>query len=109
MILTTEQEALLRRAIRVFGYPAQWRQVIEECAELIVAINHLDRGRAAAADRVAEEVADVLITALQAREMIGPEIVDQIMRGKLVRLQRRIEAEEARQKAGLTPPGIKGW
>ena len=107
MELTTEQQELLRRAIRVFGEPGQWAQVIEECAELIVAIKHRDRERATV-DQVAEEVADVLIMAQQARKMIGSERVDRIMKAKLERLERRIVHEEGRRQAGLDPKGDTG-
>lgn len=98
MLLTPEREALLRRAITVFGMPAQWEQVIEECAELIVAIRHFKRERATR-DQVAEEVADVLIMAEQARQMIGPAIVDRIVTGKLARLERRVAQREHHRRA----------
>lgn len=92
--------------MRVFADPGQhWGQVIEECAELIVAIRHRVRGRIEDA-AVAEEIADVMIVAAKARLLIGPELVDRILEAKLERFEKRLDAEEARQKAGLPPKGF---
>lgn len=100
----TDLFAILRRAISTHGEGRQWNQLIEECAELIVEVRHRDRGRNTPAD-VAGEVADVLITALQAREILGPDMVDAIMETKLARLSRHLDTEIARRGAGLPPEG----
>jgi len=51
---------LLKRVVEVYGQDAQLNQLIEELAELIVAIQHLRRDRIGW-DKVAEECADVRI------------------------------------------------
>lgn len=53
----TELE-ILTTAIRTYGEKEQECQAIEECAELIQAINHKHRGRK---HNIAEEIADVQI------------------------------------------------
>ena len=49
---------ILTTAIRTFGEKEQECQAIEECAELIQAINHKHRGRPS---NIPEEIADVEI------------------------------------------------
>ena len=49
---------ILNAAIKTFGEQAQENQTIEECAELIQAINHKHRGRE---HNIPEEIADVEI------------------------------------------------
>jgi phosphoribosyl-ATP pyrophosphohydrolase len=89
--------ALLRRASDLWGQAQQWDQVIEECAELIVAIRHRSRERATI-DQVAEEVADVIIMTQAARQMVGEAIVDRLVEAKLRRLEHRVITGE-RKKA----------
>lgn len=106
---TSRTMMVLRRAIKVFGYDAQWGQVMEECAELIVAISHHLRKRVdSCRSKVAEEVADVLLTAMQARQMIGKDLVDTILATKIQRLSRRLDHEEQRRAEGLEPQGDTG-
>ena len=93
---------LLRRAILLYGPDKQWDQVIEECGELITAILHRRRERATTA-QVAEEVADVLIMAQQARKMTDPALVDLYIKKKLDRLEQRVTAGEEKRKEGLEP------
>ena len=100
MGLTEHQQTMLRRAIKLWGKPQQWNQVIEECAELIVAIRHYTRQRATD-DQVAEEVADVIIMAQQAREMIGAARVDHIVNAKMRRVEHRIIEGETAALAAL--------
>lgn len=58
--LTSESD-VLHSAVNRFGLDAQLAQLQEECGELIVAINHLRRGRDYGRDNVVEEMTDVLI------------------------------------------------
>lgn len=86
-----EQERIQRAcvvALEKWAAAPQWRMLQEECAELIAAINQYDRGRVTE-DRVAEEVADVLIMVAQARVLLGDR-VDAWLRAKLERLERRL-------------------
>lgn len=52
------ENEILTTAIRTYGEPAQERQAVEECSELIQAICHKHRGRK---HNIAEEIADVEI------------------------------------------------
>lgn len=58
-----------------YGIEAQLGQLQEECAELIVAINHYKRGRTDVG-RVIEESADVLGMIMQIRHVFGPRLFD---------------------------------
>lgn len=93
--LTRRLASASRRAVASWGEPAQWRQVQEECGELVAAVNQADRGRAGSAAKLAEEVADVTIMMAQARVMLGAEVVDAAIDRKLARLERRLDASEA--------------
>lgn len=79
----TENE-ILKFAIKVFGEKAQEEMAIEECAELITAINHKHRGRK---HNIAEEIADVEIMLEQLKIINGcDDEVEQIRKSKLERL-----------------------
>lgn len=85
---------LARRAIRTWGATKQWAMVQEECAELIAAVNRWDRGRITI-DELADEIADVLIVAAQAAEMIPQDVIGDAITRKLDKLTRRLdEADE---------------
>ena len=53
-----KETEIYKAAIQTFGAEAQERVAIEECAELITAINHKHRGRE---HNIPEEIADVEI------------------------------------------------
>jgi NTP pyrophosphatase (non-canonical NTP hydrolase) len=82
--------AAVHNAIKAWGTEAQWRQVQEECAELIAAINRLDRGRVTL-DDVADEIADVILCMGTARVLVGCARVDARVIAKLERLERRLD------------------
>lgn len=75
-----------------YGVKNQEEMMIEECAELIVALRHEARGRAEL-DEVIEELADVLIMAQQLRIAYGYERVDAKIAEKLKRQLKRIEGK----------------
>lgn len=79
----------LEAAIQKWGKEAQMDQAIEECAELIVALRHLRRGKATP-EQVASEVADVLIMVGQLRIMLEYALVDRAVRAKMERLEERL-------------------
>lgn len=83
-------EGLLRRAVATWGVGPQIGMVIEECAELIAALNRYHRGRVERAD-VASEIADVLIMAHQARILFGVDLVDEALSVKTARLRARLD------------------
>lgn len=64
--MTQEQrETIAKLAIEKFGESAQLRQLQEECAELIVAVNHYFRQRLNSRKELIEEVADVTIMLME--------------------------------------------
>lgn len=83
----TEME-ILTSAIKVFGEKAQEEMAIEECAELIQAINHKHRGRE---HNIAEEIADVEIMLEQLKIINGCfNAVEKIRKAKVDRLFDRV-------------------
>ena len=87
-------KSVYQRAVDVFGIQPQLDQAQEECAELIVDINHLRRGRLMLEELV-EEVADVSIMVEQLRLIVGPEKVANIIAEKLGKLEKKLDALEA--------------
>jgi NTP pyrophosphatase (non-canonical NTP hydrolase) len=81
-------EELYKTAIRRYGAETQENQAIEECAELITAINHKHRGRE---HNIAEEIADVEIM-LEQLKIINDcrETVESIKALKIKRLYQRV-------------------
>lgn len=63
--VSPEDFNVMKIAIIRYGVKAQLRQLQEECAELIVSINHCARGRDGAADEFLEEFIDVYILMCQ--------------------------------------------
>ena len=66
---------------------------VEECAELIVSIKHLRRGRVGVVTML-EEAADTYITVSQLR-LLAPTAFDQLVGEKLDRLEKLLEAPNA--------------
>lgn len=90
----TDQE-IFTEAIRRWGAEAQIHQAVEECAELIVAVNKVRRAK----DRedqsrreleLCGEIADVLNCMEQMRMTFGAEDVDRIRKEKMERLKQRL-------------------
>ena len=77
-----------------YGFSSQADMLCEEAAEFTVALNKLRRGKTEAYANIKEELADVLVVALQLRLLLGPEEIDRIAEEKLKRQLRRIESEE---------------
>ena len=88
-----EAEAKLKRIAEHYGFTSQANMLTEEAAEYTVALNKLRRGNTDAYDNIKEEVADVLVIALQLRELLGAERIDEIIHQKVDRQLSRIQAE----------------
>ena len=86
------------RIIRIaehYGYEAQREQLIEECAEAILAAQKCKRhGSKDNFEALCGEVADVLIMAQQMRLLMSTTLIDRIVNEKLERQLGRIENEE---------------
>ena len=82
---------LFAQALSKFGASSQVDMCIEECAELITALQHYKRHRVTRAN-VAEELADVSIMLAQMKIVFGQELVAMAEDLKLNRLERRVRA-----------------
>ena len=79
---------ILKAAIKTFGERNQEEMAVEECAELIQAINHKHRGRE---HNIAEEIADVEIMLEQLKIINNcAEEVAAIHKEKVERLFNRV-------------------
>lgn len=79
---------LMTAAIRIYGEEAQERVAVEECAELIQAISHKQRGRP---HNIAEEIADVEIMLEQLKLINCCYLeVEEIRKQKMERLYCRV-------------------
>jgi len=85
---------LLDKAIKTWGIDAQLDMLVEECGELIVAIQHLKRDRVGW-DAVAEEIIDVEIMSGQIKLFINNnELFGDIETKKYERLKKRLEKHD---------------
>ena len=98
------QKATLVRAINHFGVDGQVEKAIEEMGELLVELARRHSPRHDK-ERVAEEVADVLIMAEQLRIIYGGERVDGYVSAKLERLEKTMSGDWARQER-MMPRGM---
>ena len=85
------------RIIRIaehYGYESQREQLIEECAEAILAAQKCKRyGSNGSFKALCSEVADVLVMAQQMRLLMGAKVIDEIIDKKLNRQLGRIAHE----------------
>lgn len=81
--MNTTEKHILGYAIAVYGSAVQESQCVEECAELIQAINKKHRGKE---HNIAEEIADVEIC-LEQLKMIN-SCYDEVCRIKKLKLNR---------------------
>lgn len=77
-----------------YGFSNQADMLVEESAEFTVARNKLRRGNIEAIKQMEEELADVLVVALQLRMIIGEDYIDSIMNEKINRQLERMKEEE---------------
>lgn len=77
-----------------YGFSSQADMLCEEAAEFTVALNKLRRGHAESYNNVKEELADVLVIALQLRLLLGVQDIDNIMNEKVQRQLNRIKEGE---------------
>ena len=87
---------ILQNAIDTYGTKAQMMQCIEEMAELIQAINKYFRANtneemAKAYISVIEEISDVQIMLEQMRIVFGDKAVDEQIKAKMDRLEKKLK------------------
>lgn len=109
LTLSEERVQLLHQAIHTWGADAQIDQCIEECAELIVALNHWKRKRLTAGvvslneslqissdlrDDVLEELADVALMLEQMKLVFDftPIEIQGFANAKLMRVEKRLSS-----------------
>ncbi len=83
--------ALVKRSAEINGEKKQLDQLKEECAELIVALSHFERGRKSA-EAIHEEMVDVMLMIAATCRHVGtvpPEMVER----KTLKLQKWILAQ----------------
>ena len=87
----TDKDRILKQAIKQWGDQAQIDMMIEECAELIQALNKFRRGKENSLANVHEELADVQIMLDQMRLIFVDESIRHYEHDKLVRLANRLK------------------
>jgi len=87
-------QALCEEAVMAWGIDAQIDMAIEECAELIVALNHYRRGRVTEQD-VLGEVADVSILIEQMASLFGRSPFQSVRSAKITKLATRLDLKES--------------
>ena len=77
---------IYRAALEKWGERAQYEQMVEECAELIAALKHYERGKVDRKELIAE-LADVTLMVGQLTWMLGPDEVSAAIEAKLTKLE----------------------
>lgn len=88
-----ESKEILKKAMSKFGEKAQIDMIVEECAELIQAIQKLKRNPLdpAVKANVCDEIADVKIMMSQADLIFDKKLIDKRIDFKLKRLEERLK------------------
>lgn len=102
--MNDRQKTVLVHAINHFGVEANIDKALEEMGELTT---ELSRRRLPRYDKekVAEEIADVLITVEKLRIIFGGSLVDEKVAEKLARLENEMDGDWRRQER-MMPKGI---
>ena len=93
-----EKVKIIKEAVDTFGFNNQRRILQEECAELIVAASHYDRGRPGAYKNFVEELADVEIMISQMIYALQATSIDEWKEKKLARLKEKIEEYKSKNQ-----------
>lgn len=93
---------ILNKAIEVYGIESQIEMIIEECAELIFALQKYKRhiqtnDIAQFVSDIQQEIADVKIMIYQAEQIFGEDEVEIFLNNKIKRLQNRLKYEKGGQ------------
>jgi NTP pyrophosphatase (non-canonical NTP hydrolase) len=83
---------IYKRALEFYGEAIQFDMLQEECAEVIVAVNHFRRKRITV-DELAAEIADVENMCRQVALIVGRERIDAHIAFKLKRLEERMDSK----------------
>jgi NTP pyrophosphatase (non-canonical NTP hydrolase) len=94
MQIVTDHIELGKRAVYAYGRELQLDCLIEEMAELMVALNHHRRHRVPA-EKVIEEIADVLVMLDQAAYLFGENLVTEEIEVSQEKLRRKLRRKGA--------------
>jgi len=86
---------IYRATLAKWGEKAQYEQMVEECAELIAALKHFERGKIGRSEIIAE-LADVTLMVGQLTWMLGEVEVDEAIETKLAKLDTLLRDPEGR-------------
>lgn len=89
------REHIYRATLEKWGEKAQYEQMVEECAELIAALKHYERGKIERGDLIAE-LADVTLMVGQLTWMLGKDEVASAIDSKLAKLDKLLLDPEGR-------------
>ncbi|CAG7581708.1 MAG: nucleoside triphosphate pyrophosphohydrolase [uncultured marine phage] len=81
---------ILKQAVDKWGELSQIEMMIEECSELIMALQKMKRGYDNL-DNIAEEIADVSLMMEQGKYIFGEDLVNKHIDFKTERLKKRLE------------------
>ena len=105
----------IKKIAEYYGFESQREQFIEECAEMIQASQKCKRNDIQNAqqyrerfDNFQEDVADVLVMALQMRILLGERNIDSLIDYKLDRQIQRIKDESEPETAELPEVDTEG-
>lgn len=93
LLKSENEKQLFEKALRLWGLSAQKGMVMEECGELLTALNRFNRNRATDND-VIDELADVIILIGQMSVVFGEEKLQFAIDQKMARLEYRIKNHE---------------
>ncbi|MCK5608979.1 antitoxin [Candidatus Pacearchaeota archaeon] len=84
---------LFKAAVDKWGIPSQLDMMVEECSELITAIQHYKRGRVVPSDMdaITHEAADVYIMVQQLAEIVGRDKFEAVVSERFEHLTDLIE------------------
>jgi NTP pyrophosphatase (non-canonical NTP hydrolase) len=85
-----EYQPLYRATLAKWGEAAQYEQMVEECAELIAALKHFQRGKIERRQLI-DELADVQLMVGQLIWMLGENEVHAAIEKKLLKLQKLLD------------------
>ena len=102
-----EPYKLIKEIADHYGFTSQANMLCEESAEYMVALNKFRRGKAEAYENIKEEVADIIVVALQLYYLLGAEDIDKIIDSKIERQLDRIDLENTWASAQRFKEGLK--
>ena len=90
-----DRSDVYRATLKKWGEKAQYEQMVEECAELIAALKHFERGKIGRNEIIAE-LADVTLMVGQLTWMFGEDEVATAIDTKLAKLDKLLQDPEGR-------------